>query len=53
MKEQAETAVNYLRLKGEMVVYAGCSNRDIARKVRIQQIALRPSADKKGTLRCT
>lgn len=48
LKEQAETAVNYLRLKGEMVVYAGCSNRDIARKVRIQKIALRPSADKEG-----
>jgi len=45
---QAKAAVNYLSIKNEMIVYAGCANNDIARLVNISEINYRPSTDQKG-----
>ncbi len=47
-QEQAQKAVEYLRLKGEIVLYAGCANGDIARKLNINQVNYRPVRDRLG-----
>ncbi len=47
-EEQAQTVVNYLSIKNEMIVYAGCANNDLARLVNISKVSYRPSTDQKG-----
>lgn len=45
---QAQTTVNYLNTKNEMILYTGCANNDLARYIKISEISYRPSQDSPG-----
>ncbi|MDX2303498.1 MAG: hypothetical protein NW226_11895 [Microscillaceae bacterium] len=47
-EDQAQKVVNYLKINQEVILYAGCANGDIARKLRINTIKYRPVADNPG-----
>lgn len=46
--EQAQKAKEYLEIKKEIILYAGCSNDEVARKVLIEKVSFRPVKDKTG-----
>lgn len=46
-EKQAQRAFTFLKMTNEVVLFSGCENNDIARKLVIQKVEKRP-ADRKG-----
>ena len=46
--EQAQKVANFLNINNEVILYAGCANGDIARKLQIASVKYRSVADKPG-----
>lgn len=45
-KTQAQRVVNFLKMNPDVVLYAGCAHKDIARKLKIESVSYQPVAER-------
>ena len=46
--DQADKVTSFLSINNEVILYAGCANGDIARKLQIKSVKYRPVTDNPG-----
>lgn len=47
-EEQAKKVTDFLSINNEVVLFAGCANGDIARKLQVKSVKYRPAKNKPG-----